>query len=121
MRKTTAFLVLALVATPAAASDWRDVGKNTSGSQYWIDASSKTRSAEGIVVWVKVNYGTPGPNGTSSYKAHREIRCAGKSFRDLETTYFKGTDVNSRSGVEEWRNASPDSIAEAVVDKACAL
>lgn len=121
MRKTIAFLALALIATPAAASDWRSVGINASGSKYWIDASSKARTGDTVVIWVKAQYGSAGPNGTTSYKAHREIKCGSKSFRDLETIYFKGELVNSTSGVEDPRTASPDSIAEAVVDAACRL
>jgi hypothetical protein len=122
MRKTICFLALAIVATPAAAAvDWRSVGTNTSGSKYWIDASTMTRDGDTVTVWVKTEYGTPGPNGTTNYKARREIRCRTKSYRDLQTVYYRGADVNSTSGVEETSTAAPESMAEAVVDKACAL
>jgi hypothetical protein len=119
MRTMAAFIALALVATPAAAADWRTVGSNTSGSKYWLDASTKSRTGATVTIWLKVLYGKPGPNGTTGYRAQREIRCDTKSYRDLSTVYFKDDEVSSVSGVEESRTAPAQSIAAAVVEAAC--
>jgi hypothetical protein len=116
----SATAVLAFSASAALASNWMHVGKNTSGSVYEIDRETLTRSGNTVTVWVRVKYGTPGPNGTDSYTARRRVDCGERSFNDLQTTYMKAGNVTSTSGEEPKRLAAPDSIAEAVVKVACA-
>jgi hypothetical protein len=121
MHKMTALILFASIASPAAASDWRSVGSNVSGSKYSIDASTVARSGDTVTVWVKTEYGKPSENGVTGYKARREIKCPTAMFRDLQTVYFRGDVVSSTSGAEDPRAAAPDSIAESVVQAACKL
>jgi len=119
-KKCTFVAALALAATPALASNWVFVGKNTFGSVYEIDSETLTRSGDNVTFWLRVKYGPEGPKGNAdAYTARRTANCSDRSYRDLQTTYTKEGKVVSTSGEEEKRFAPPDSIAAGVVKAAC--
>jgi hypothetical protein len=113
-------LVLALCASPAAATNWLTVGHNTYGSTYEIDQDSVVRDGAIVKVSLRVRYGPnspPGPN--DGYVAHRTVNCQDNSFQDIQTDYMLNGKVRTSSGVEEKQVAQAGSIAESVVAKAC--
>lgn len=120
MRKMLLGALLLACASPALASNWVLVGKNTYGSTYEVDWSSLTRAGSSVTFWLKVHYGPDAPPGESDgYLARRKVNCSDHSYQDLQTDYMKNGKVLRSSGVEEMMYAKPDTIADSVVESAC--
>ena len=120
MRKLALGAVLAACASPALASNWVLVGKNTYGSSYEIDRESLFRDGNSVTFWLKVHYGPDSPPGESDgYISRRKVNCTDHSYQDLQTDYQKNGKVLRSSGVEDMMYAKPDTIADSVVEHAC--
>ncbi len=120
MRKMLLGALLLACASPALASNWMLVGKNTYGSTYELDRASLTRTGTSVTFWLKVHYGPDAPPGESDgYLARRKVNCTDHSYQDLQTDYMKDGKVLRSSGVEEMMYAKPDTIADSVVESAC--
>ena len=121
MWKKLAFAAtLALCATPALASDWFYVGKNSYGSTYEIDRETLIRDGNSVTFWLRVKYGPGSPQGEADgYTARRRADCTDRSYQDLQTEYMKNGDIQRTSDAEEKRFAPPGSIAETVLKSAC--
>ncbi|MBV9931361.1 MAG: hypothetical protein JO013_10505 [Alphaproteobacteria bacterium] len=112
---------LAAVATPALASNWIYIGKNTYGSVYEYDNDSVSRNGTIVTFKLRVRYGPDGPKGEADgYVAFRRADCSDRSYSDLTTDYMKNGSVLRTSGAEEKRTAPPTSIAAEVLNKVCA-
>jgi len=120
MRKMLLGALLLACASPALASNWVLIGKNTYGSTYEVDRETLTRAGNSVTFWLKVHYGPDAPPGESDgYLARRKVNCTDHSYQDLQTDYMKDGKVLRSSGVEEMMYAKPDTIADSVVESAC--
>jgi superfamily II DNA or RNA helicase len=118
--KLTFAAVLVLGATPALATNWSYIGKNTFGSVYEVDLDSLTRDGSTATFHLRVRYGPDGPKGESDgYVATRRANCSDRSYSDLTTDYMKDGKVLRTSGAEETRTATASSIAGEVLKRVC--
>ena len=113
-------LVVAIIASPLAASAWVNVGKNSAGSTYDIDWDSLHREGNLVTFTVRTQYAPAvALGGADGFTAIRQANCADRSYTDVHTDYMNSGKVLNSTTQDEKQTAHAGSIAASVLDKAC--
>jgi hypothetical protein len=122
-------LLLALLATAAAAAEWETIGTDTDGSVYSVDASRVARDEGTVSIVVRTEYARP--RRIDSVDAdvfvaldHMVVDCGKASFAVQSRTLVAadGTEIprgaTARADLR-FRVAAPGSMSESIVRFAC--
>jgi hypothetical protein len=123
MKNLRIFLAITagVVAVPAVASTWVNVGKNTGGSSYDIDWDNLERNGNLVTFTVRAQYPPAvAADGADGFVAIRQANCANRSYVDIHTDYMKGGKILNSTTQEDKRSAVPGTIGASILDKACA-
>ena len=118
-------LTLSLMFSSASSAEWTEVVASTSGTTFYVDLDRVRKNNGYMYVWSLTDYIKPGPNGTLSAKAYKEVDCKGFRQKSLTYIYYKqpmgegGGDSDSPSN-PEWEYPPPDSNLEGILNKVCA-
>jgi hypothetical protein len=116
-------LLSASVGSSLASAEWIKIAEGYDNDTWYLDSATLT----GTLVrrgWFMVTYSTARPNGMLSAKSFEEFSCRERRNRILSLTYFNGAMGAGRviygdSKPSGWDDVAPDSIAEAMMKKAC--
>jgi len=111
---------VAIIAVPAIASTWVNVGKNNAGNSYEVDLASVERNGNLVTFTVRAKYApSVAATGADGFTAIRQANCADRTYVDIHTDYMKGGKVLNSTPQEDKHTAASGTIAGSVLDKAC--
>lgn len=118
VRKTLWALVLALSATPAAASHWMFVDKTGAGEMLFADSESIKRSSYGVTIWTQIQFKQ---NDTTKIdKSLWFVDCPNWQITiENEVMLDLTGHVLSSSGAGPAAPISPDSVGETLAKRIC--
>jgi hypothetical protein len=122
-------LMLALLATTAAAAEWETIGTDTDGSVYSVDVTRMTRDAGTVSLVVRTEYAKPRRIDAVDADVfvaldHMVVDCGKASFAVQSRTVVAadGTEIprgaTARSNLR-FRVAAQGSMSESIVRFAC--
>lgn len=115
-----AAMMAATAPTAAIAADWVYLDSG-GGRDFYIDRESiRTMPNGNKRAWLEIVRHNPDKFGDTSSKSLTEFDCREGRYRLLQSTYFKGERVTTTDAItSEWRYASPDSLAESLLNYVC--
>jgi hypothetical protein len=108
-------------AEPPSASNWR-LASTSQNIVTFVDAASIERKAEGVRFWSWSILREPSPDGTryDNNKTLVDAACREKSYTNLGTIFYRGTQTTNRYGEEpQIRYATPGSAMGALIGLVC--
>jgi hypothetical protein len=120
-RTCLGFIVsLGLIAIPSVvkASNWSLVVSPDTGSKYFVDLDSITRSGMNAKASVFVVYGDSS-DGSVGYSATMEFSCTDNRSRGLQTLYLNSDGSSLRDGVNEWNTHESGTVGYSLNKKVC--
>jgi hypothetical protein len=113
-------MMAGVIAVPAFASTWANIGKSTSGDNYDVDLDSVHRDGNLVTFTVRSQYAPAvAATGADGFVAIRQANCADRSYVDIHTDYMKGGKVLNSTTEEDKHNAASGTVAGGVLEKAC--
>ena len=121
MKFKTLILFAALVLPAAAHAEWVSLGKNVSGSEFFIDWKTH-RGGQRPRAWFMTDFGDKS-DGIGSERALQEADCREGKVRRLQTTEYSGDMGGGQTlGTNEstkWIYAAPGTMLETVMNALC--
>jgi hypothetical protein len=120
--KFNTVVLFAVLALPVAAhAEWVSLGKNVSGSEFFIDWKT-LKSGQKPRAWFMTDFGDKS-DGIGSERALQEADCRDDKVRRLQTTeYSDGMGGGQTLGTTEstkWVYAAPGTMLEVVLNALC--
>lgn len=116
--KFAVFVAIVVIAVPASslAADWFAMN-----DKYYIDRQSIRTMQNGYKrAWVKGIYNTPNKSGYTSSELYYEYDCNLGRYRTLSSIFYKyDTVTTTSSNMSDWNYASPESMAEILLNFTC--
>ena len=122
----------ALPPAHAAEPDWQMVGE-TGTYSVWVDVASLQKEGNVVKTWTKIEYKGPTPIFASSKENQLSVRrreyfdclahsSALKSATSFSESNLKGDVVvkSSDAGQMKWKETAPGTVADAILEFACA-
>jgi hypothetical protein len=129
MKARTAFIALALFSAQASA-EWQFIVKDSSGTDYFIDLSTKRQQGQYTLVWEMVDYSKAQQWNGKSFNSVKqlsvyqcsELRLGGKSSVLYSGKLGMGNTVHNQS--QEMRDVKfddlvPDTVGETLFNIVC--
>jgi hypothetical protein len=121
MRAIAAVLLMTLM-TPALA-EWTSVYSTDDGGEVFVDLSSIRRTPPTVRVWRMMRYSKISPSGAGSFRKLTIFDCIEERYRDLQTTFFTGPDVDGKmlgeAGEGDWKYVPPDTLLSVLLRRVC--
>ena len=114
-----------MLAAPASAADWEEIGGNDSGTVFFVDRSSIRAVGNKMQVWVMFDYSKNRTKKERSTKELWKFDCNNqKSFTASWTNYSPdGTAIKSDAPMEyefKYEPVVPGTFGETAMNVACA-
>ena len=103
---------------------WKKIGRNTSGTIFYVDLLSIKKFKNSVYVFNLIDYVKPTEQGTLSSKAYLEYNCANFNYKLLKDFYYdkpmgNGEPIAVISEESEWYENKKGSISEMMGKFAC--
>lgn len=119
--------VLLLTISSIVHAQWVFIIENTSGSKYFIEASSIQQVSQYKRAWFKTEFGSNThmtlQNNIRSGRFYEEYDCREKRFRELTEQYYKQPNlvelhINANE-IQPWKFIPPETVGDAKLKFIC--
>tara|TARA_B100000900_G_scaffold328069_1_gene288281 strand:+ start:70 stop:459 length:390 start_codon:yes stop_codon:yes gene_type:complete len=127
MKFNKIFIILILIIlTPQISNadfNWKKIGKNVSGSVFFVDKSSIKRKSDTVFFYLLVDYAKPSDN-VLSVKTYIEGNCNKSIFRFLKDMYYdepmgNGRVIETINETGDWDNYNQTQIMGKIMKYIC--
>ncbi|MFY8074748.1 MAG: surface-adhesin E family protein [Sphingorhabdus lacus] len=120
MKNIVKLLVLACIAAPASAADWR-FAYGAKAHAVFVDAESIQRTGDTVRYWYTIIFKVPSPNNSNAKRAIiLEIAdCSDLSYQRLQGVTYSASGRQTDMGATGKSFAAPDTNAAYILEKVC--
>lgn len=112
-----------LIATPAMATDWREIATSDTGDKFYLDFEGGWQPMAGGIrrIWSRADYTRPlGQSGAWRTLALDEYDCAQGRTRTIQSTgYDRAGNVVGSGGSGVWSYTAPGTVADGLLRSVC--
>ena len=119
------FTAAVACAAPALATNWVSVATSSKGAKIYVDRDSISRSGDFVTAWEKWDNSATNPPADAWLEKNRKIYdCRNRKIRLSAAVDYRrdGSIIDQfewAPGENEFHDAIPESIGEAVLDEVC--
>lgn len=110
------------------ASNWINVGMSSSGTTFFVDLESITRSGDSITFWSITNYTSRTTYGDLSSKVQRTVNCRSREQIHRYHMFYDDLNANGKltlsipaNSSDKWEPIAPDTMNEVLLKAVCKL